>query len=58
VNFVPPAPFNAYELRGVKHIARLGQVVRGYLPGSTSRTCAACAADAITEWEARHHASR
>ena len=52
VNFVPPAPFNAYVLRGVKRIARVGQVVRGYLAGSTSRTCAACARAVIQQWEA------
>ena len=58
VNFVPPAPFNTYELRGVQHIARVGQHLRGYLPGSTSRTCARCARTALKEWKAQaQHAS-
>lgn len=64
VNFVPLAPFNVYYTRaGVKRTARVGQVVRGYLPGSTSRTCPACARAAFTRYwdethrEAGHHAS-
>ena len=51
INAEPPAPHNVYQRAdGVTQVAHLGQIIPGYLPGSTSRTCEACAAAVFSAW--------